>query len=87
MNLSNIQNENSLYNFIMIIKSVNSIFINLYKITLKRNIYRNINILLIFDLIKLFQNYLQINKIISKTFSYIAFTILQEESAKLVIIT
>ncbi len=71
----------------MIIKSVDSIFADLYEIVLERNIYRNINILLIFDLIKLFQNYLQINKIISKTFSYIAFTILQEESAKLVIIT
>ncbi len=42
----------------MIIKSVNSIFINLYKIILKRDIYKNIIILLIFNLIKLFQNYL-----------------------------
>ncbi len=58
MNLFNIQNKNSLYNFIIIIKSVNSIFADLYKITLKRDIYKNINILLIFDLIKLFQNYL-----------------------------
>ncbi len=58
INLFNIQNKNSLYNFITIIKSVNSIFVNLYKITLKRNIYRNIDILLIFDLIKLFQNHL-----------------------------
>ncbi len=38
----------------MIIKSVNSIFINLYKIALERDIYKNINILLIFKLIKLF---------------------------------
>ncbi len=57
INLFNIQNKNSLYNFIIIIKSVNFIFANLYKITLKRDIYRNINILLIFDLIKLFQNH------------------------------
>ncbi len=60
----------------MIIKSVNSIFVSLYKIALERDIYRNINILLIFDLIKLFQNHLQINKIIFKTLSYIAFIIL-----------
>ncbi len=58
MNLSNIQNENSLYNFITIIKSVNSIFAGLYEIALKRDIYKNIDILLIFDLIKLFQNHL-----------------------------
>ncbi len=76
MNLSNIQNENSLYNFIIIIKSVNSIFANLYKIALKRNIYKNINILSIFNLIKSFQNYLQINKIVFKTLSYTAFIIL-----------
>ncbi len=57
MDLLNIQNKNSLYNFITIIKSVNFIFADLYKIALKRNIYRNINILLIFDLIKLFRNY------------------------------
>ena len=76
MNLSNIQNENSLYNFIIIIKSINSIFVNLYKIALKRNIYKNINILSIFNLIKSFQNYLQINKIVFKTLSYTAFIIL-----------
>ncbi len=58
MNLFNIQNKNSLYDFIIIIKSINFIFINLYKIALKRNIYKNINILLIFNLIKLFQNHL-----------------------------
>ena len=54
MNLSDIQNKNFLYNFIMIIKSIDSIFADLYKIALKRDIYKNINISLIFNLIKLF---------------------------------
>ncbi len=60
----------------MIIKSVNFIFADLYKIVLKRDIYKNIDISLIFNLIELFQNYLQINKIVFKTLSYTAFIIL-----------
>ena len=58
MALSEIQNENSFYDFITAIKDIDSIFTDSYKMTLKEKISRNINILSIFNLIKIFRNHI-----------------------------
>ncbi len=58
VNLLKIQNKYSLYNLIRVIKKVNLMFASFYKLYLKKKIKKRVNILILFDLIELFQNYI-----------------------------
>ena len=84
INLLKIQNEYFLYNLIRVIKKVDLIFTSFYELYLKKKIRKKINILILFNLIKLFQNYIQINRIEFKTSSYKAFITLQEDSTEII---
>ncbi len=54
INLLKIQNEYFLYNLIRVIKKVDLIFTSFYELYLKKKIRKKINILILFNLIKLF---------------------------------
>jgi len=82
VNLSEIQNEYSLYNLIRAIKRVNLIFASFYKLYLEKKIKKKANILILFNLIKSFRNHIRINRTESKALSHTAFAILQEESTE-----
>ncbi len=60
-------------------------FASFYKLYLKKKIRKKMNISTLFDLIKLFRNHIWINRVEFKTLFYIAFTMLQEDSAKIII--
>ncbi len=51
-------------------------FISFYKLYLKKKIRKKINIPILFNLIKLFQNHIQINRVKSKALSHTTFIIL-----------
>ncbi len=76
VNLLEIQNKYSLYNLIRVIKKVDLIFISFYKLYLKKKIRKKMNISILFDLIKLFRNHIQINRAESKALSHTAFVML-----------
>jgi len=76
VNLSEIQNEYSLYDLIRVIKGVNLMFTSFYELYLKKKIRKRANIPILFDLIESFRNHIRINRAEFKAPSYTAFVTL-----------